>query len=143
MGKVKRTRLLLARVFGNKEKLAAMRKRDGMVIVWPAYLDSNLSRAQGRRIPKNLGAPEVTVDVLKKAADSAGFDYDLEPDKKYPRNWSSASGYLVLENPEGHKKKRLLLMLAKSVRRVVAQQESAKQAAQQKKSKKKKRKGKK
>jgi signal recognition particle subunit SRP19 len=114
-----------------------MRKRDGMVIVWPAYLDSNLSRAQGRRVPKNLGAPEVTVEILKKAAESAGFDYDLEPDKKYPRNWSGASGYLVLGNPEGHKKKRLLLMLAKGVRRLVAQRESAKLEAERKKTKKK------
>lgn len=118
-----------------------MRKRDGMVIIWPAYLDSNLSRAQGRRVPKNLGAPEVTVDVLRKAADSSGFDYKLEQDKRYPRHWASTSGYLVLANPEGHKKKRLLLMLAKSVRRVVAQRESAKLAAEKKKSKK--RKGKK
>ncbi|MFW9863816.1 MAG: signal recognition particle subunit SRP19/SEC65 family protein [Candidatus Thorarchaeota archaeon] len=119
-----------------------MRKRDGMVIVWPAYLDSNLSRAQGRRVPKNLGAPELTVETLQKAAESAGFEYELEPNKQYPRNWSSASGYLVLENPEGHKKKRLLLMLAKGVRRIVAQRESSKKEAEQKKSKKK-RKGKK
>ena len=119
-----------------------MRKRDGMVIVWPAYLDSNLSRAQGRRVPKNLGAPEVTVEILQKAADSAGFEYELEQDKQYPRNWSSVSGYLVLENPEGHKKKRLLLMLAKGVRRIVAQRESAKKDAEKRKSKKK-RKGKK
>lgn len=119
-----------------------MRKRDGMVIVWPAYLDSNLSRAQGRKVPKNLGAPEVTVEILKKAAESGGFEYDVEQDKKYPRNWSGASGYLVLENPERHKKKRLLLMLAKGVRRIVAQRESAKQEAEKKKSRKK-RKGKK
>ncbi len=143
MGKVKRTLLLWACVFRIREKPVVMRKRDGMVIVWPAYLDSSLSRAQGRKIPKNLGAPEVTVEVLKKAAESAGFDYELEPDKKYPRNWSSVSGYLVLGNPEGHKKKRLLLVLAKSVRRIVAQRDSAKQAAEKKKSKKKKRKGKK
>jgi signal recognition particle subunit SRP19 len=119
-----------------------MRKRDGMVIVWPAYLDSNLSRAQGRKVPKNLGAPEVSVEILQKAAESAGFEYELESDKKYPRDWSRASGYLVLGNPEGHKKKRLLLMLAKGVRRIVAQRDSAKQAAEKKKSKKK-RKGKK
>ncbi|MHA2118731.1 MAG: signal recognition particle subunit SRP19/SEC65 family protein [Candidatus Thorarchaeota archaeon] len=142
MGKIKRTLLLWAPVFGIKEKLAVMRKRDGMVIVWPAYLDSNLSRAQGRKVPKNLGAPEVTIEILKKAAESAGFEYELEPDKRYPRNWSGASGYLVLGNSEGHKKKRLLLMLAKGVRRIVAQRDSAKQEAEKKKSKKK-RKGKK
>ncbi|MFX1415206.1 MAG: signal recognition particle subunit SRP19/SEC65 family protein [Promethearchaeota archaeon] len=115
-----------------------MRKREGTVIVWPAYLDSTLSRAQGRRVSKNLGAPEITVKILKEAADSAGFDSEVESDKRYPRNWIGAPGYLVVENPEGHKKKRLLLVLAKSVRRVVAKRESAKMATEKKSKKKKK-----
>jgi signal recognition particle subunit SRP19 len=109
-----------------------MRKREDSVIVWPAYLDSNLTRAQGRRIPSNLAAPKVTIGVLKEAASSSGLDFEIEPDKRFPRNWGGAPGYLILKNPEGHKKKRLLLMLAKGVRRVVAQRESAKQAASKK-----------
>ncbi|MHA2378776.1 MAG: signal recognition particle subunit SRP19/SEC65 family protein [Candidatus Thorarchaeota archaeon] len=117
-----------------------MRKREGMVIVWPAYLDSALSRAQGRRVSKNLGAPDITIKILKEAADSAGFESEVERDKSYPRNWIGTSGYLVVENPEKHKKKRLLLMLAKSVRRVVAQRESTKKAAEKKSKKRKKKK---
>jgi signal recognition particle subunit SRP19 len=117
-----------------------MRKREGMVIVWPAYLDSTLTRAQGRRVTKNLGAPDVTIRILKEAADSAGFESEVESDKRYPRNWIGTPGYLVVENPEGHKKKRLLLMLAKSVRRVVAKRESAKKASAKKSKKKKKKK---
>ncbi len=117
-----------------------MRKRDGKIIVWPAYLDSNLTRAQGRRIPKNLGAPDISIKILKEAADSAGFDSEVEAKKVYPRGWNQSSGYLVVENPEKHKKKRLLLMLAKSVRRVVAKRDSARKEAEKKKAKKKKKK---
>nr|KXH71284.1 MAG: hypothetical protein AM324_08850 [Candidatus Thorarchaeota archaeon SMTZ1-83] len=117
-----------------------MRKREGTVIVWPAYLDSTLTRAQGRRVSKNLGAPDITIKILKEAADSAGFESEAESDKRYPRNWIGAPGYLVVENPERHKKKRVLLMLAKSVRRVVAQRESAKKASEKKSKKKKKKK---
>lgn len=117
-----------------------MRKRDG-VIIWPAYLDSTLTRNQGRRIPKNLGAPELSFDILVEAADAISMEYTAETGKLYPRlgREPKGSGYLVIANPQGHKKKRLLLMLAKSVRRVVAQRESKKQAAA-KKSKGKKRK---
>ncbi|NHI84130.1 MAG: hypothetical protein EAX81_07490 [Candidatus Thorarchaeota archaeon] len=106
-----------------------MRKHEDAIIVWPAYLDSNLSRTKGRKIPKNLTAPDVTLNALKEAADMAGFDYEDSPEKKYPRKWAGPSGYLMLKNPDGHKKKRLLLMLAKGVRRVTAQRESAKQAS--------------
>lgn len=118
----------------------AVRKRKGAIIVWPAYLDSNLSRAQGRRIPVNLAAPDVTADVLKEAAAAAGLDSEAEADKQYPKNWSGIGGCVVLSNPEGHKKKRLLLMLAKGVRRIVAQREAERQAAESKKAGKKRRK---
>ena len=108
-----------------------MRQRKGSLIIWPAYLDSKLSRSQGRRIPTNLGAPDVTVDMLKQAADLRSLQSDIEPGKRYPRQGVDRGGYLVLENPEGHKKKRL--MLAKGVRRIVAERLAKQQAAEQKK----------
>ena len=116
-----------------------MRKRDGMLVVWPAYFEKNLSRTQGRRIPSNLAATNVTLKILQMAAESSGFEFESEPDKQYPRGFSNKNGYLVIANPENHKKKRVLLMLAKGVRRAVAQRESARLAAEKKKGKKKKR----
>lgn len=84
----------------------AVRKHKDEVRIWPAYLDSNLSRGQGRRIPVNLAAPDVTVDVLAEAAAAAGLESEVENDKQYPRNWSGIGGSVLLSNPEGHKKKR-------------------------------------
>jgi len=101
-----------------------MRKKDGIVI-WPAYIDSTLSRSEGRRIPKNLAAPTVTVSILAKAAEASAMEYKIEQSKLYPRTWISGnSGYIVVKGTS-HPKKRLLLMLAKSVRKIVAQRESA------------------
>ncbi|OLS29639.1 MAG: Signal recognition particle 19 kDa protein [Candidatus Thorarchaeota archaeon AB_25] len=117
-----------------------MRKRDGMLVVWPAYFEKDFSRAQGRRIPNNLAATNVTLKILQMAAESSGFEFESEPDKQYPRGFSDKNGYLVIANPENHKKKRVLLMLAKGVRRAVAQRESARLAAEKKKGKKKRRK---
>ena len=117
-----------------------MRKRDGMLVVWPAYFEKDFSRAQGRRIPNNLAATNVTLKILQMAAESSGFEFESEPDKQYPRGFSDKNGYLDIANPENHKKKRVLLMLAKGVRRAVAQRESARLAAEKKKGKKKRRK---
>jgi len=110
-----------------------MRQRKGALIIWPAYLDSKLSRSEGRRIPANLGAPDVTVDLLKQAADLRKLDSEIETGKKYPRQSVDRGGYLVIENPDGHKKQRLLLMLAKGVRRIVAERVARQEAAEQKK----------
>ncbi len=112
-----------------------MRKHDGMLIVWPAYFEKNLTRMQGRRIPTNLAASNVTLKILEKAAESSGFEFESDPEKQYPRGFSDKDGYLLLANPEKHKKKRVLLMLAKGVRRAVAQRESARLAAEKKKKK--------
>ncbi|MHA2025206.1 MAG: signal recognition particle subunit SRP19/SEC65 family protein [Candidatus Thorarchaeota archaeon] len=113
-----------------------MRKRDGMLIIWPAYFEKNYTRAEGRRVPSNLAASDVTIKILEAAAESSGFDYEIEPDKQYVRTTSDKKGYLVLDNSENHKKKRVLLMLAKGVRRAVAKRESARLAAEKKKGKK-------
>ena len=110
-----------------------MKKRDGMLIIWPAYFEKNYTRAKGRRVPNNLAASDVTIKILEAAAQSSGFEYEAEPDKQYSRTPSAKNGYLVIDNPENHKKKRVLLMLAKGVRRAVAQRESVRLAAEKKK----------
>ncbi|MFW9909716.1 MAG: signal recognition particle subunit SRP19/SEC65 family protein [Candidatus Thorarchaeota archaeon] len=112
-----------------------MRQKKGSLIIWPAYLDSKLTRSEGRRIPVNLAAPDVTVDILKQAADIRGFESEVEHGKRYPRQGVDRGGYLIVENPEGHKKKRLLLMLAKAVRRIVADRLAKQQAEAAKKTK--------
>jgi len=113
-----------------------MRPRKGALIIWPAYLDSKLSRSEGRRIPVNLGAPDVTVDILKQAAEMRKIESEIEAGKRYPRQGVDRGGYLVLQNPDGHKKQRILLMLAKGVRRIVAERLVKQQeAAKKKKSK--------
>ncbi|MHA2119470.1 MAG: signal recognition particle subunit SRP19/SEC65 family protein [Candidatus Thorarchaeota archaeon] len=112
-----------------------MRKRDGMLIIWPAYFEKNYTRAEGRRVSSNLSAPDVTIKILEAAAQTSGFEYEIESDKRYTRNPGDKKGYLVIDNPENHKKKRVILMLAKSVRRAVAHRESARLAAEKKKGK--------
>ena len=113
-----------------------MRKRDGMLIFWPAYFEKKYSRGQGRKIPANLAAENVNIQVLEAAVKASGLDYEMDAAKRFPRSWTGHRGYIAVDNHEGHKKKRLMLMLAKGVRRAVAQRESARLEAEKKKSKK-------
>ncbi|MFW9811319.1 MAG: signal recognition particle subunit SRP19/SEC65 family protein [Candidatus Thorarchaeota archaeon] len=112
-----------------------MRKHDGKLIIWPAYFEKNYTRAEGRRVPSNLAATDVTIKILEAAAQSSGFECEIESEKRYTRNPSGKKGYLIINNSENHKKKRVLLMLAKGVRRAVAQRESARIEAEKKKGK--------
>lgn len=136
MGKVKRIPKIEYTSQDILPENQSMRPRKDSVIIWPAYVDSKLSRSDGRRIPSNLAAPDVTVDMLLQAAEMAKLEAEIESGKRYPREAKHRGGYLVIENPDGHKKKRLLLMLAKGLRRISAQREAARQAAAKKKTKK-------
>ena len=115
-----------------------MKQQKDTVIVWPAYLDSTLTKSQGRRIPSNLAAPNITIKMLQEAATKASLESELKSDKVYPRNQLGENkGYLIIRNPQHHKKKRILLTLAKGVRRIVAQRASERLAAGKKGMKKK------
>ncbi|TFG14310.1 hypothetical protein EU537_03770 [Candidatus Thorarchaeota archaeon] len=117
---------VVTRIVYDTEVSWTMRQKKGKVIIWPEYLDSELSRSEGRRIPKNLGAPDVDLKILREGAALANLDAQVETGKTYPRGHEERGGYLIVENPDSHKKGRLLLMLAKGVRRAVAERIKAK-----------------
>lgn len=43
-------------------------------VIWPAYLDSELTRSAGRRVPADLAVPDPTVDEIAAAAQQVGYD---------------------------------------------------------------------
>ena len=79
--------------------------RDGFYILYPQYFDSQITRAQGRRVPRELGvkAPKA-IDVFH-AAQAVGFDPELDPDHHHPAFWSQRAGRVLIsvDNVEGSK----------------------------------------
>ena len=41
---------------------------DVAITLWPEYFDANLTRAQGRRLPKELCVPNPNLDFIAKGA---------------------------------------------------------------------------
>jgi signal recognition particle subunit SRP19 len=61
-------------------------------VLWPEYFDSNLTRAQGRKVNKNLAVPEPSLEMLSKALKKLGIEHVLEEDKAYPGEWYLKKG---------------------------------------------------
>lgn len=80
--------------------------------VYPSYLDCSVSRSKGRRVPKSLCVPNVTVDEIKKACEALGLSFVVEAEKKYPRDWKR-SGRVLVEKKWG--KAQLLRQIAGTV----------------------------
>ncbi|KAG2487086.1 hypothetical protein HYH03_014331 [Edaphochlamys debaryana] len=59
---------------------------DRRVIVYPNYIDSEKTVAEGRRLPKNLAVDGPFVDEILAACKTLGLDAMIES-KHYPREW--------------------------------------------------------
>jgi len=63
-----------------------VRKRD-YIIVWPSYLESSLSRKEGRRVPLRMAIEKIKIEEIAMAAAQLNYKYEILSDKAYPRNW--------------------------------------------------------
>jgi signal recognition particle subunit SRP19 len=79
--------------------------RDGLFILYPQYFDSQLTRGQGRRVPRELAVKAPSCTDVFHAARRAGFDPELDPDHHHPGFWHQRSGRVLVsvDNVEGSK----------------------------------------
>jgi signal recognition particle subunit SRP19 len=76
-------------------------------VIWPAYLDANRSRSEGRRVPEDLAVPDPTVDEIASAVQQVGYDAVIERDKTYPKEYEPR-GRVVVKGAEDASKSDLL-----------------------------------
>jgi signal recognition particle subunit SRP19 len=76
-------------------------------VIWPAYLDAERSRSEGRRIPEDLAVPDPTVDEIASAVQQVGYDAVIERDKTYPREYEPR-GRVVVKGADDASKSDLL-----------------------------------
>ncbi|MEF8775941.1 MAG: signal recognition particle subunit SRP19 [Haloarculaceae archaeon] len=76
-------------------------------VIWPAFLDADLSRSEGRRIALDVAVPEPTVDEIAKAVQQVGYDAVIERDKTYPREYEPR-GRILVKNADDASKSDLL-----------------------------------
>lgn len=88
--------------------------KDDMYILWPEYFDSNLSRADGRRMPKNLCVPSPNAEEIFSIAKKIGLSPVLENDKAFPSKWTDRKGRIKV--PKRHNKTQTMLMVAEKLK---------------------------
>ena len=93
-------------------------KKENKLVIWPEYFNSNLSRAVGRRIPKNLAVPSPQLETILRAAKSLGLKPTLEKDKLYPKRWWHKEGGRILVSPKGLSKSKVLINIAKRMKKI-------------------------
>ncbi len=64
-------------------------------VIWPAFLDANLTRGEGRRVSRDVAVEDPTVDEIATAVQQVGYDAVIERDKSYPREYETRGQVLV------------------------------------------------
>jgi signal recognition particle subunit SRP19 len=72
-------------------------------VIWPAFLDAELSRSEGRRVAREQALPDPTVDEIARAVQQVGYDAVIERDKSYSREYESRGRVLVKDADDATK----------------------------------------
>jgi signal recognition particle subunit SRP19 len=99
------------------------------VVLWLDYFNKNLKRRQGRRVSRDVGVFDPTVQELTEAARSAGFqlsDEEINSEARFPRRSFTKSGYVMVAKKEGIKKSQIIDAVADKLLRKRSSQKTGK-----------------
>ena len=77
-------------------------------VIYPAYVDAELSRGEGRRVPTDLAVEEPTVDEIAKAVQQVGYDAVIERRVAYSREPWRVRGRVVVKGTDDESKNDLV-----------------------------------
>ncbi|GGL56538.1 signal recognition particle subunit SRP19 [Halocalculus aciditolerans] len=81
-------------------------------VIWPAYLDAERTRSEGRRVSLGLAVGEPTVDEIAEAVRQVGYDAVIEREKTYSRAPWRADGRVLVKDADDAGKSDLLQAVA-------------------------------
>lgn len=55
------------------------------ICIYPAYLNKNKTRSEGRRVPSDKAVENPTINEIKDVLVNAGLAVEVEPNKVFPR----------------------------------------------------------
>jgi signal recognition particle subunit SRP19 len=77
-------------------------------VIYPAYLDADCSRSEGRRVPRELAVADPTVDEIAKAVQQVGYDAVIERTVAYSREHHRERGRVLVKDADDAGKADLL-----------------------------------
>jgi signal recognition particle subunit SRP19 len=96
-----------------------MRKLD-KAIIWPIYFDTNKTRKNGRRVPKNMAVQSPKILDLKEAVDKLGLKNEVNLEAHFPKMHWAKTGMLLVEKKEA--KQKIVLKIAKQLMKIKSAQ---------------------
>lgn len=87
---------------------------DGKYVIWPVYFDKNISRRDGRRVPKNIAVDKPSLDNMYRIAKEMGLNPEIEKEAKHPSKQWDYKGRILVDKKD--KKEKILREIAKRLK---------------------------
>ena len=68
---------------------------DGECILYPCYFNAAYSRAEGRRVPRNLGVKGPALTDIERALKKSGIPFRIE-EHSHPAHWTRREGRVIV-----------------------------------------------
>jgi signal recognition particle subunit SRP19 len=68
----------------------------GERILYPCYFNASITRAEGRRVPRNLGVKGPVLTDIERACNKAGIPFRVE-EHHHPSHWARKEGRVIAE----------------------------------------------
>ncbi len=88
--------------------------RGKKIVIYPEYIDSRLSRGEGRRIPFKLAVHNPSVHEIAEIAEKLGLNPVVE-ESSYPRRWWEHRGRVIVDKKGS--KLETLKMIARELKK--------------------------
>ena len=69
-----------------------------MIMVWPQYINKNLSISEGRKVSKEIAVSDPTLNDIERALKRMGLSMSVQKEKSYPGKWYEKSGRILVES---------------------------------------------
>lgn len=86
------------------------------LVVWPANIDAQKSRKDGRKIAEKYAINAPTLGEIEASAEKLNLNPVVEKDKAYPKEWWEVSGRVLIDKTKP--KSILLKEIAKEIRKL-------------------------
>ncbi|KZX16073.1 signal recognition particle protein Srp19 [Methanobrevibacter cuticularis] len=84
-------------------------------IIWPVYINSKLSRKEGRKIKKEIAVSDPKLTEMSRAARKLNMNPKTEDDKSYPSSWWENSGRIIVST-ENISKNNILIKISETIK---------------------------
>jgi signal recognition particle subunit SRP19 len=87
-------------------------------LIYPAYLDSQKTRMEGRRVPGDIAVENPTVVEIELALNKIGYSSEIEQDKSYSRQPWVRTGRVRVKNSSDSAKNDIVQAVAAYVKAI-------------------------